>query len=197
METSERGPWIATFTGRRFYPLSPSPDDVSIEDIAHSLALQCRFNGHGEQFYSVAQHSVAVSKCVPAGDSLWGLLHDAAEAYLSDVVRPIKAITRLQCPAGLGARQFSFARIEADVLGAITRRYGMLPEMPESVQNADDRMLVTEAASLFERDHPLLSELPDVQPYPDYVDAECWDPATSEYHFLQRLREIAPEVLRG
>src|ERR1035437_8999101 len=52
--------WIQTYSGRRFCPLSPNPDAIVLQDIAHSLAMQCRFNGHCKKFYSVAQHSVYV-----------------------------------------------------------------------------------------------------------------------------------------
>jgi hypothetical protein len=73
--------YFRTFTGRRVHSLSPSSDEIDIDDIAHSLAYQCRFLGHTDGFYSVAQHSVLVSQMVPEQDALWGLLHDAAEAY--------------------------------------------------------------------------------------------------------------------
>jgi len=87
--------WIATYTGGRFYPLDPRPEDVCIADIAHSLSQICRFNGQTLQFYSVAQHSVLVSKLLGQGGpspihEFMGLKHDAAEAYLCDLVRPIK-----------------------------------------------------------------------------------------------------------
>ncbi|MFZ5650132.1 MAG: phosphohydrolase [Bacillota bacterium] len=87
--------WIETYTGKKFYPLDPRPEDVCIEDIAHSLAMQCRFNGHTRVFYSVAEHSVLMARelaLLGYGKTvqLYGLLHDAAEAYLCDLPRPIK-----------------------------------------------------------------------------------------------------------
>jgi len=86
-------PCIQTFTGKKFWPLVPRAEDICIEDIAHSLSLKCRFGGHCGMFYSVAQHSVLVSELLePSTEStlLWGLLHDAAEAYLPDFSAPIK-----------------------------------------------------------------------------------------------------------
>lgn len=89
-------PFVATFTGRACNPLDLDPATVCIEDIAHALALKCRFTGHVNEFYSVAEHSC---RCAAVGarndmcvaDRLHLLLHDAAEYLLPDVARPIKA----------------------------------------------------------------------------------------------------------
>jgi hypothetical protein len=88
-------PWIETYCGIKFYFLNPTPEMVNIKDIAHSLSLQCRFSGHTNRFYSVAEHSVRVSRFLFStyGDyrlALQGLLHDASEAYLLDVPSPVK-----------------------------------------------------------------------------------------------------------
>src|SRR5689334_14267678 len=86
--------WIRTYTGRKFYLFDSGPEDVEIEDIAHALSMQCRYNGHVQRFYSVAEHSCYVSAIVAAemgnakydiNVALWALLHDASEAYLGDV----------------------------------------------------------------------------------------------------------------
>src|SRR4051812_43149736 len=79
---------IITHTGKWFNVLDPNPDEVDIEDIAHALALQCRFTGHTDEFYSVAQHSVLVANHCPSEYGIYGLLHDGSEAYLSDIARP-------------------------------------------------------------------------------------------------------------
>ena len=84
----ELSPWIETFTGKEFYFLDPTPDSIDIRDIAHSLAFTCRYTGHSRRFYSVAEHSVLVSYL--AVDPLAGLLHDASEAYITDIASPIK-----------------------------------------------------------------------------------------------------------
>lgn len=83
-------PFIETRFGTKFPFLNPSVDDIDVKDIAFSLANQCRFNGH-VPFFSVAEHSVAVAARLPPHLQLAGLLHDAAEAYLSDIPSPIKA----------------------------------------------------------------------------------------------------------
>ena len=84
------GHWIETFTGIKFHYLNPQPEEIQIIDIAHALSLICRFGGHCREFYSVAEHSVRVAELVPRPYRLLALLHDAHEAYLHDVPRPIK-----------------------------------------------------------------------------------------------------------
>lgn len=128
--------WIQTYTGRQFWPLAPRPGDIDIADIAHSLSLQCRFNGHCRSFYSVAQHSVLVSHAVPAEFALWGLLHDAAEAYVSDLPRPLKATAP------------DFRAAEDRVLQAIATQFGLSWPMPDAVAHADDALLATELRDL-------------------------------------------------
>jgi len=95
-EPTRTGDWIATFSGVKWFITNPHPDDVRIEDIAHALSLICRYGGQCREFYSVAQHSLIVASEVKKNSSshsliLHGLLHDAAEAYLGDMVRPLKA----------------------------------------------------------------------------------------------------------
>lgn len=87
---TRRGDWMQTFSGRQFWPCDPRADEVCIEDIAHALSMQCRFAGHVRKFYSVAEHCVRASWIVPDRFKLAALLHDAAEAYVVDLPRPIK-----------------------------------------------------------------------------------------------------------
>lgn len=89
------GSYITTYTGTHFYPLSPDMADIHIEDIAHALSLMTRANGHFPEFYSVAQHCVhcaeeAIARKGSPREVMLCLLHDAAEAYLADVTRPVK-----------------------------------------------------------------------------------------------------------
>lgn len=125
-----------TATGRPFYPLDPRPDEVFIEDIAYSLSNQCRFSGHCK-WYSVAEHSLRVSLVCDREDALWGLLHDASEAYLIDVPSPIK-------PYLIGYKE-----MEARVMGSILERF-CVPQlkMPKSVHRADTVLLATEKRDL-------------------------------------------------
>jgi len=106
--------WIQTYKGRKFFPLDPRPDDIYIRDISHRLGLLYRFNGHSVVFYSVADHSVLVSRAVAEEHALWGLLHDASEAYISDLPRPIKK------------KMPDFLEIEERIQRAVAERLGLL-----------------------------------------------------------------------
>jgi hypothetical protein len=90
MPSTSKGDWIETYTGKAIYIQDPQPEDLSIIDIAWSLSLQCRYNGHTQRFYSVAEHCVLLSLALPEELALTGLLHDASEAYLTDLPRPLK-----------------------------------------------------------------------------------------------------------
>jgi uncharacterized protein len=134
--TARRGDWGCTFTGRQYWPEDPRPEDIDIEDIAHALAHQCRFGGHCREFYSVAQHSVLVSEACPPEHALWGLLHDASEAYLVDVPRPAKRAMP------------EYVRMEAAMMAAVCKRFGLSAEMPAAVKLADEATLAAEARDL-------------------------------------------------
>ena len=87
---------IKTRSGIMFDPLAPKADQIIITDIAHSLSMLCRANGHFKHFYSVGQHCINCAKEAAARGysirlQLACLLHDGSEAYLSDVTRPVKA----------------------------------------------------------------------------------------------------------
>src|SRR4051812_20612492 len=85
-----RGDWMQTYTGRAFWPLDAQPEDVDPLDIAAALSMLCRYGGHVSRFYSVAEHCLLMSEAVAPEHALWALLHDATEAYMGDMVRPLK-----------------------------------------------------------------------------------------------------------
>lgn len=130
--------WIQTYSGRRFNPTNPYVDAIVIQDIAHALSMQCRFSGHVRKFYSVAQHSVLVSYICDSADALWGLLHDATEAYLVDVPRPLKRSGKFD----------AYLEFEAKMQVAICKRFGLPEKEPPSVKRADTILLATEARDL-------------------------------------------------
>lgn len=83
--------YIRTFTGKKLH-IEPKPEDIDIRDIAHSLSLAPRWGGHSTFPYTVAAHSIYVSRIVPVGFHLFALLHDASEAYLADIPSPMKVL---------------------------------------------------------------------------------------------------------
>lgn len=100
-DQQERKGKIKTFTGRYVNPLDLKPEDICIEDIAHHLSLICRYTGACPFHFSVAQHSLMVSKFMWATHNgsvkaaLAGLLHDGSEAYLNDIASPVKHDPRM------------------------------------------------------------------------------------------------------
>lgn len=172
--------WIQTYTGRAFYPLDPDPAVVVIDDIAHALANLCRFTGHTRGFYSVAQHSVMIALVLPKELALEGLLHDSPEAYLSDVVRPIKYHS-----------SFGFYReTERKVERAVRTAFGLMDVEPDEVKQADKRMLSTERRDLMSA-CPVGHKWQEThEPYA--LRIEPWTPEHAKAMFLELARELQP-----
>lgn len=165
-------PWIQTYTGNQFHPLDPDPREVDILDIAHALSLKCRYSGHCERFYSVAEHSVLVSRLVPTFEAL---LHDAGEAYspFGDIPRPIKAHVPWAKP------------IDEAIDRAIAEHFGLRWPWPDDVKIADAIILADERAALMK------PGLPWNLPYPAAgIEIACWPPRKAELEFLKRFREL-------
>ncbi len=184
----EGGGWIQTYMGNQVWPLSLHREDVFIGDIAHALGNLCRFNGHCRRFYSVAEHSVRVSRILPDDLALWGLMHDAAEAYLGDVTRPVKGL--LLVMAGNEGRQLllkSFRHAETEAMVAIAVACGLVWPMPEAVKHADDVLLATERRDLMCDPPAAWDELPD--PLPEPI-GEPMPPQYAEQAFLDRYEEL-------
>ena len=181
--TPRQGDWLQTYTGRQFWPMDPRPDEIHIEDVAHSLAMQCRYAGHCQRFYSVAEHSVLLARWVSRetfdnGLALWALLHDASEAYLVDVPRPVKPFLR------------GYDVAEARVMLAVCERFGLPLAMPEIVHDADSRILVDE------KNRNMVSGLmwgtDGLEPLS--VDLEFWSPARAEEAFLSTFKFYSEET---
>jgi 5'-deoxynucleotidase YfbR-like HD superfamily hydrolase len=127
-----RGSTIVTRSGVYFDFENPDPATIHIEDIAWALAHTCRYGGHTTAFYSVAQHSVMVCRMVPPWLALTGLLHDASEAYVGDVVKPLKLLLP------------GYREIERRVERAIAERFGLFWPWHPAIKHADLRALRTE-----------------------------------------------------
>jgi 5'-deoxynucleotidase YfbR-like HD superfamily hydrolase len=173
--------YFRTYTGKHVHPLSPRPEEIDIEDVARSLSHICRFLGHVDKFYSVAQHAVLVSRHVPPEDALWGLLHDASEAYLCDLPAPIKRDPQMEI----------YRLAEGRLMAAVCEKFGLASRMPRSVMIADKVLLATE-----------FRDVTTVADDLDWIITECgskpledchifpWPPAAAEDQFLRRFWEL-------
>jgi hypothetical protein len=167
--------YIQTWSGRQFWPLDPRPEEVFLEDIAWMLAQQTRWKGATKMPYSIAQHSVMVSRLCDPEFALQGLLHDATEAYLGDMAGPIKS--------GLP----DFVRAENRLWEAIATRFGVEIPLHSSVKHADLVMLHTESRDLM---LPPPVEWRDYLPPPMEDCIAVWGPVSSANAFLHRFDEL-------
>lgn len=190
------GDWIQTYMGHKFYPLDPRVEEVDIRDIAHALANVCRFTGHVRQFYSVAQHSVIVSAHVWPSLARAGLLHDAAEAYIGDISRPLKRHLWASTKSGIEpVSHFDMKhakQVEKELLSVIFETFGVpWPDDWSVIDKADLLLLATEARDLMGPLHPDWH----------HKEANGWpvlaekivplSPRTAESAFLERWHELA------
>jgi hypothetical protein len=128
--------FIETWSGNTLFLPDADLDAICIEDIAHSLSNVCRFAGHVDQFYSVAEHSINVAWIVPREHQLQALLHDATEAYICDIPTPFKRMLP------------EYAVLEDNLWGTIAKRFGVPVELSFEVKEADRIMLMTERDAL-------------------------------------------------
>ena len=172
-------PWKQTFTGLKFWLTAPQPDTICIEDIAHHLAMQCRYDGATKTHYSVAQHSILVSELLPDNLTLSGLLHDAAEAYIGDQTKPYKDLVETR---------FSLS-IEYKITLAIYEKFKAWPlhvNSPE-IKEADLQVLRAEALQVLAH-HPIEDWHIDL-PKKEILITE-WPWQLAEKLFLKRFNEL-------
>lgn len=172
-----------------FWPLKARPEEVHHIDIARGLGQECRFGGQTPYFYSVAWHSVALSYVVPEYLQKWALMHDAAEAYLSDVPRIIKKLP-----------PFQFIKdAEADLLVVIAEHFEMYPVEPPELKPYDIEMSHTEMLVMY----GALGEakLRACGYETEHLDKaaenthliQCLSPTQAEKAWLERFGELFPE----
>jgi hypothetical protein len=176
--------------GERFRPLDPDPDLIFINDIAHALANKCRFNGHSDEFYSIAQHCWVVYQIVvlwggTLDEQRWALLHDAAEAYLPDVATTIKPFLP------------DLVKAEWELLDAVSVRFGISPPMrecgldislPSIIRKADAEALDGEARLFMTRSkawwhHAENNVVPT-------IITKAWSPDMAEHRYLSTYAKL-------
>ena len=181
---------MLTFSGRDYLPPQMVPADVHIEDVAHALSLICRFGGHTEVHYSVAQHSLLVARILedqgaPVDAQLAGLLHDAHEAYIGDLPTPIKSV--------LGQ---AWNDLEADVAAAVRRALDVtfaFHDWEDLLKYADRVALATERRDLmhFDANRNLPWRiLEGVAPFHEKIGALGWSPQWWADVFLDRYETL-------
>lgn len=179
MPHASKNNWIQTCGSRVFRLSEPRAEDVAIEEIAHSLSLQCRFTGHTRLHYSVAEHSVHCSEIVEPAFALDGLLHDASEAYLGDVSSPLKR--------ELGA---AWDAVEERIERVITEAFGLLYPHPRAVIHADKIMLGIECRDLLGDPLHHWCEINEDDDLYERRIVEPWPPSYAELRFLRRFHEL-------
>ncbi len=165
-------PWIETYTGKQFWFLNPSPEMFDIEDISHALSMVCRYAGHVNRFYSVATHCCLIADYFSHDPQLHltALMHDAAEAYIGDMPRPLKH----QVP--------QFRKVEARIEQTLAQVFGLIYPCPEEIKVADLRVTVDERLALMPYSRRWRGE--DAAPLG--LTIPNWSPERAEDEFLVR-----------
>lgn len=184
-ELKTQPPWITVHTGRSIVLHEPDISQITIEDIAHALSNLCRYTGHVPRFYSVAEHCVIASRLASNENRLECLLHDAAEAYLGDISRPLKMLLP------------DYKKIEKKWNAAIRKKFKLCEVESDECDRIDGKLCVTELVNLFgpdTRTHPNL-KVPVSEAVPNF-HFSCWTPKEAERVFLQWFRLLTSKKAR-
>lgn len=181
-------PDILTYGGKYFDFINPQNNEFNIKDIAHALSNVCRFAGHTREFYSVAQHSVMVARIcwrsaapndiVDHGRA--GLLHDAAEAYIGDITRPLKQLLP------------DYKVIEQRIETALFAAFRIPHPLPKIVKYADLVMLATEQRDLMPAHNDEWLLIAGIEPLPEIINP--WYPEKAEREFLAMWDDLMGRV---
>lgn len=182
----DRGYWVPMPSGTKFYPMDPRPEDFNIEDIAHKLAMQCRYGGGTTRFYSVAEHcsKLATHALVMGEDVSLAyelLMHDRAEAYLQDFIRPMKELCRPW-----------YFEIEANLERMSAPVFGLPHPMSPRVLEYDYRICIDEKRQLIACEYEPSNDLEKGEPLGIDLSKDV-SPEQARFTFLalyHKLREI-------
>lgn len=190
MTTKNGLPTMTTFSGLVFDFVNPTPDMVTIEDIAHALALECRFQNQCHPLYSVAQHSVLISRYAVPHEEIWikderkfrltALLHDSAEAYCGDMNKPLKILLP------------EYKAIENRIYAAIAAKFDLALAIPMEIKDVDERILANEGRNFMHYGWNDAKYEVD----PRFSVGGALPPEEAEKLFLARFRELTSEVNR-
>ena len=180
-------PVIAITTGQPFNFLDPDPDTIHLDDIAESLAKDCRYTGKTPGvFYSVAEHSVLVSYAVPDEYALMALMHDMAEAYTGDWTSPLKKL--------MDAHTDIHRIIDKRITTVAFKKFGIKPYSEDDllapcVHEADGYIYLQERHQLC---HPRANDWWDFHgdPDPDYPTIRCYEWQMAKHLFIMRFNEL-------
>lgn len=170
-------PTILMINGKYFNFTDPDSAEYDIYVIAHALSNVCRFAGHTVDYYSVAQHSVLVSRIVPPEYALMGLLHDAPEAFIHDITKPLKIILS------------DYQAIEKRVEKSVFKHFHLPPKLHPEIKKADLIALQTERRDLMPAAPSKEWErLKGVEPWPEIINP--WAPRSAQGEFMLRYKEL-------
>jgi hypothetical protein len=178
--TTDRGPWMLTRLGYQFYPLSPKPEDFRVFEISAALSKTCRYNGQCPQFYTVAEHCVHLANHFLAKNEIenakWAWAHDGAEAYIGDMIRPIKWLFE------------DFKKIEKSIENVYFHEVLKLEgECPKTVMDADTLICNDERnqlwANVYNEDKYVPEKYGHNKSQKLGITVQCWNPDVAEYMF--------------
>lgn len=178
---------IQTISGRIINLINPDPSSIHLEDIAHSLSHLCRFNGHSNRFYSVAQHSVLVADLLPKELQLLGLMHDATEAYLGDVATPLKRLIP------------EYQRIENNFWQSVSTKFNLPESIPQEVWEADLTALAIEKSAVLSNSNEAWAQIKHITPDPEriaHLKATVMNPEEARQAFMAKFEEIMQPAAR-
>lgn len=175
---------IITYTGRLFWPLNPRIDDINALDICHALSQQCRFTGHTSEFYSVAEHSCRVHDELSKEYKLAGLLHDASEAYLMDLARPVKEQDEMHL----------FREAEDHLMELVAEKFGFEFPYSKEVYKVDKILLNTEYRDLMSKNKLREADFNGHKPLEKMI--KPWSSPEAKFGMVERLEKLGIEVRR-